>query len=72
MANDGKNPRLLFPAEGQPGLDPQKPVWAPTLPNSGSNLLALVYEGNLWIIDAVSGQSQQVTGDGLTNSIDWK
>jgi resuscitation-promoting factor RpfB len=72
MGNDGKNPRLLFPAEGQPGLDPQKPVWAPTILDSGSNLLALVYEGNLWIIDATSGQSQQVTGDGLTNTVDWK
>jgi len=36
------------------------------------DLISVVYEGNLWIVDAVSGQPQQVTGDGLTSRIDWK
>ena len=72
MANDGTNPHLLLPAEGQPGLAPQTPVWAPKLLDSGPDLISVVYEGNLWIVDAVSGQPQQVTGDGLTSRIDWK
>ena len=72
MANDGTNPRLLLPAEGQPGLVPQTPVWAPKLLESGPDLISVVYEGNLWIIDSASGQPQQVTGDGLTSRIDWK
>ncbi len=71
MGEDGSDPRLLFPAEGQPGLDPQTPVWAPT-PSNGNSFIGILYEGNLWIIDAVSGQSQQVTGDGLASNLDWK
>jgi hypothetical protein len=72
MENDGTNPRLLFPAEGQSGLDPQTPVWAPKLLETGSDFIGIVYAGNLWIVDVASGQSQQVTSDGLTSRIDWK
>jgi hypothetical protein len=72
MENDGTNPRLLFPAEGQPGLEPQTPAWAPKLLEAGGDFIGIVYAGNLWIVDAASGQSQQVTGDGLTKRIDWK
>jgi hypothetical protein len=72
MDRDGANRQMLFPAEGLTGLDPQTPVWAPSPLPSGSDFVAVVYQENLWIIDAVSGQSQQVTGDGLTSRIDWK
>jgi hypothetical protein len=72
MANDGTKPRLLLPAEGQPGLSPQTPEWAPKQLDSGVDLISVVYEGNLWVVDAASGQPQQVTGDGLTSRIDWK
>ena len=72
MNSDGTNLRSLFPAEGQTGLQPQTPVWAPQPLDTGSDFIAVIYEGNLWIIDVSSGQSQQVTGDGLTSKIDWK
>ena len=72
MDGDGQNSRLLFPAEGQPGLEPQTPAWAPRRLDTGNDFIATIYEGNLWIVDAVSGLSQQVTGDGLTSNIDWK
>ena len=74
MNNDGATPRLLFPAEGQPGLDPQAHamVWAPSMLANGGDFIGVIYAGNLWIVDAASGQSQQVTGDGLTSNIDWK
>jgi len=72
MGNDGTNPHLLFPAEGQSGLDPQTPAWAPTMLDSGSDFIGIIYENNLWIVDVISNQSQQVTGDGLTSRIDWK
>ena len=74
MANsDGTSPRALFPAEGQPGLEiTQAPVWAPRQLANGGDFIGVIYEGNLWIVDAASGQSQQVTGDGLTTNIDWK
>lgn len=69
---DATSPRSLFPAEGQPGLSPQTPVWAPRVLDNGADFIGIIYEGNLWIVDASSGQSQQVTGDGLTTNIDWK
>jgi hypothetical protein len=70
---DGTNVRLLFPAQGQSGLQPPiQPVWAPLLPETGAAYIGLIYSGNLWIVDANSGQSQQVTGDGLTSLMDWK
>jgi resuscitation-promoting factor RpfB len=73
MNNDGSNLRVLFPLKGQSGLEPRiSPVWAPHKTEGGSNFIGVIYEGNLWIVDAVSGQSQQVTGDGSTSQIDWK
>jgi hypothetical protein len=70
---NGADPRTLFPPEGQTGLGlPQTPVWAPHPLVSGGDFIAIIYEGNLWIVDAASGQVQQVTGDGLTARIDWK
>jgi hypothetical protein len=72
MNKDGTNVVALFPAEGQSGLQPQTPVWAPQRADSGGAYIGLIYEGNLWIIDSTSGQSQQITGDGLTSQIDWR
>jgi WD40 repeat protein len=69
MDRDGSESRLVFPSETQPGLEPQILAWAP---EGGSRLIALLYDGNLWIIDVANGQAQQVTGDGLTSQIDWK
>lgn len=69
MDRDGSDAKQIFPASTQAGLEPQTPVWAP---QAGSVLIAVLYEGNLWIIDAASGQAQQVTGDGLTSRLDWK
>lgn len=74
MNNDGTNQRSLFPASGQPGIEPltQTLAWAPRMLENGGDYIGVIYEGNLWIVDATSGQSQQVTGDGLTTNIDWK
>jgi resuscitation-promoting factor RpfB len=73
MDKKGANSRSLFPAEGQPGLElTQAPVWAPRLLDNGSDLIGFIYAGNLWIVDAASGLSQQVTGDGLTSNLAWK
>jgi hypothetical protein len=70
--SDGSKQHQLFPPEGQPGLEPQKSVWSPRVINPGTDYIGIVYEGNLWIVEATSGLSQQVTGDGLTSKIDWK
>jgi resuscitation-promoting factor RpfB len=69
---DGTNSKVLFPIEGQSGLEPQNPIWSPEETENGNKYIAIIYEGNLWIVDEESGLSQQVTGDGLTKHIDWK
>lgn len=75
MDRDGSNPRAIFPAEGSSGINPQRDwgVWSPQpLNETGNYAIALVYQGNLWLVDTVTGQAQQVTGDGLTTRVIWK
>lgn len=72
MDRDGSNRQRLFPGQGLTGIDPQTPVWAPEPLPGGGDFLSIVYLGNLWLIDTLSSQAQQVTGDGLINKIDWK
>jgi hypothetical protein len=73
MDRDGSNRRTVFPNPGSPGLSPQTPVWAPTpISNEEGDFVAVLYQGNLWLIDAATGNGHQVTGDGLIQKIDWK
>jgi hypothetical protein len=73
MDRDGSNRSVLFPPEGSAGLSPQTPVWAPSrLEGQQADFVAFVYQGNLWLVDVATGQSHQITGDGLVSIIDWK
>ncbi len=75
MDRDGSNQQVIFPAEGTPGLDPQQNwgAWSPEpLPESGHSAIALIYQGNLWLVDTETSRGQQVTGDGLTTRVIWK
>jgi hypothetical protein len=73
MDRDGSNRRVLFPTDGSQGLDPQKVSWAPIDENSQkSQLIALLYQNNIWLVDTVTDLTYQITGDGLTVKIDWK
>ena len=73
MDQDGSNRRTIFPAKDAPGLEPQTPVWAPdAIEGQTGDFLAVVYQGNLWLVDSGSGEAYQVTGDGLVTRIDWK
>lgn len=77
MEQDGSNTVYLFPGEGEPGLEPQKAAWSPDImPDSGSYAIAVIYQGNLYLIDAkLNHQNQpvirQITGDGLVNKVVW-
>lgn len=71
MDRDGSNRKTIFPAEDRQGMDPQHTVWSPLPFGSGNLWLAVLYQGNLWLVDSVTGDSQQVTGDGLVTHIDW-
>jgi len=73
MDRDGSNRQVLFPAQDAAGLEPQRVVWSPTaMGDPPAAYIAVVYQGNIWLINSVSGQAQQVTGDGLTSRLDWK
>jgi hypothetical protein len=73
MDRDGSNRRVLFPPEGEPGLDPQQINWSPApLSDDRGLAIALIYQGNLWLVDSNSGQAQQITGDELVGRVVWK
>jgi resuscitation-promoting factor RpfB len=71
MDRDGSNRKVIFPAEGLPGIEPQQVVWSrEPFPQSG-HWIALTYQGNLWLVNPDTQEAQQVTGDGLVKRIDW-
>lgn len=73
MDRDGSNAKLLFPPIDANGLEPQLPVWSPApLEGQSGDFIAVLYQGNLWLVDSGSAAAYQVTGDGLINKIDWK
>jgi hypothetical protein len=72
MDRDGSNMKKLYPEEGIQGLDPQKVVWSPITSTSSSSLIAFIAQGNLMFVDPLTGNIQQVTGDGSVSKIDWK
>jgi len=65
---DGSNQESVFPEIGLPGLDPQGIEWS----NEGDPMIALLYHGNIWVIDIITGDAYQLTADGMTLKIDWK
>jgi hypothetical protein len=73
MDRDGSNLNVLFPPDGTPGLEPHRFVWAPEIvEGAGADIIAIIYQGNIWLIDVVQSTSQQLTGDGLITALDWK
>jgi hypothetical protein len=75
MDRDGSNRVEIFPPQESAGLQPQRHwgAWSPEpMPESGSYAIAVLYQGNIWLIDVVSGVATQVTGDGLTSRVIWR
>ena len=74
MDRDGSNQHQVFPALDRPGLQPSRGwgAWSPQpADTSGFYPLAVIYEGNIWILDLESGDAWQVTGDGRVDNLDW-
>jgi hypothetical protein len=72
MDRDGSNSKALFPPADTSGIEPQTPVWSPKpLEGQAGDFIAVIYQGNLWLVDSGSGEAFQVTGDGLISAIDW-
>jgi len=66
MDRDGSNLRILFPPEGEPGLTPETPAWSPD-----GNRIAVLYRGDLWVVDIGTGIGQPLTSDGQTQAFFW-
>jgi resuscitation-promoting factor RpfB len=69
---DGANIKIVFPQEESTGLNPQDIVWSPVSSSNSVGLLAFIFEGNIWLVNTISGEAHQITGDGLTTHLDWK
>jgi hypothetical protein len=70
---DGSNQVGLFTQVGAVGLDPQHVVWSPEpLSSEGELAIAVIYTGNIWLVNSTTGAAQQITGDGLTSRVDWR
>ncbi len=73
MDRDGSNNRALFPPSDANGIEPQTPIWSPEpIEGQTGDFIGIIHQSNLWLVDSGSGQTYQVTGDGLITSIDWK
>jgi hypothetical protein len=59
---DGSNARVMFPGKDKPGIKPIETLfgneiaWSPD-----ARQVALIYQGNMWIIDVETGHANQVT-----------
>ncbi len=70
---DGSNRRRLFPAPGERGIRKSRFgsmardfVWSPD-----GRFIALIYQGNLWLVEVETAAFFQLTFDGQTSSPVW-
>ncbi len=68
---DGSNARIIFPPDDdQPGLTEasfaQHFTWSPD-----GRQIALIYLGNLWVVDVDTGNAYQITQDGNASKPVW-
>jgi len=75
MDRDGSNRKEIFPSSTSPGIEPSEGwgAWSPgPLEITGGYVVAALYQGNIWFIDPDTGNSWQVTGDGMIDRIIWR
>jgi hypothetical protein len=70
MDQDGSNKESIFPGEGSPGINPQVIYWTPDFQFGA--FVAMIYEGNLWLVDAQTKEQFQITGNGLISRLHWR
>jgi hypothetical protein len=68
---NGGDKQVLYPDQGGVGLDPQQIHWGPGQPGSSAPWLAFLHQGNIHILDPISGEDHQVTGDRSVGMMDW-
>jgi hypothetical protein len=72
MDQDGSNRKEVFPAEGTTGMEPQQVIWGSADNSDRNDWIALIYQGNLWLINTGDEKAFQITGDNSISKIDWK
>jgi hypothetical protein len=75
LDRDGSNRREIFPPPEAAGLDPQRHwgAWSPApLEGRMSLAVAVLYQGNIWLVDAATAEAWQITGDGRISRLAWK
>ena len=70
---DGSNARILFPGDGRTGLTAQESIFQDRefTWSSDGHQIAIIYQGNLWVVDAESSISHQLTLDGRASNPIW-
>ena len=63
---DGSSASALYPPATLPGLRAQAVAWSP----DGSRI-ALIYQGDLYIVATDTGLAQQLSSDGLSSAPSW-
>ena len=65
---DGSNEQIVFPPKDQPGIAPKDTLlaWSPD-----GRQLAMIDQGNLYLLDWASGLMHQLTQDGLSTLPRW-
>jgi hypothetical protein len=75
MDRDGSNKQEIFPSKDDPGIEPNKNwgQWSPApLEVTGNHVIAALYLGDIWLIDPITGDTWQVTGDGSIDRLIWR
>jgi hypothetical protein len=73
MDRDGSNMKLVFPIEIGQGLTPNDYYWLPWYAAGDYPFyIALIYQGDLCLVDVDTGEIQQLTEGGLVTAMDWK
>lgn len=66
MDRDGSEERLLLPQPGETGLRPQPVAWSPA-----GDQVALINQGDLYLVNVLDGSSRPLTGDGINSNPSW-
>jgi Dipeptidyl peptidase IV (DPP IV) N-terminal region len=68
--SDGSNPRSIFPPSDKPGIRPLDDgsilAWGPA-----GGQIALVYQGDIYVVDVASGRGTNVTITGNAQMPRW-
>ncbi|MCR4406540.1 MAG: G5 domain-containing protein [Anaerolineae bacterium] len=66
MDRDGSNRHLIFPPPGESGVRVPQMAWSPD-----ARQLAVVYDGNLYLVNLADNRIFQLTGDGQCSQPRW-